>query len=265
VNCIKTVLMASLLALLSFTLGWSQSARPEFEVATIKPTAPDDRSGRFITIKGGHQFVAKSYTLKFMVAAAYNLPPRTISGGPAWIDLDRYDIVAVTPGEVRPNLDEQMAMLRTLLADRFKLTFHTEAKELPVYVLTVARSESKLKESPTPPDELPALINTVFPGDRIVLPARNATMAQFASMMQRAVLDRPVLDKTGLPGRYDFDLEWTPDDTQFGGNLPPIMPENSGKPDLFAAIQQQLGLRLEPSKATVEVITIDGAQKPTEN
>ena len=158
-----------------------------------------------------------------------------------------------------------MAMLRTLLAERFKLTFHTEPKEFSVYALMVAKNGARLKESTAPPDESPRLINTVFPGDRIVLPARNATMPQFASMLQRAVLDRPVLDKTNLPGKYDFDLEWTPDDTQFGGNLPAIAPENSGKPDLFAAMQQQLGLRLEPSRGAVDAIVIDGVQKPSEN
>jgi uncharacterized protein (TIGR03435 family) len=120
-----------------------------------------------------------------------------------------------TAGLVRA-LDEQMSMLRKLLADRFKLTFHREQKELSIYALTVAKNGLKLKESTSPPDQPPVLVNRIFP-DRALLPARNATMAQFASMMQRAVLDRPVLDKTGLSGKYDFDLEWTPDETQFDG------------------------------------------------
>src|SRR5205823_6683107 len=187
------------------------------------------------------------------ISAAYNLPPRAISGGPDWIDFERYDIVAGTPGETRPASDEQMAMVQTLLGDRFKLAFHTEPKEFSVYVLTVAKGGSKLKESANP-SEQPSLVNTVWPGDRITLPARNATMAQFASMLQRAVLDRPVLDRTELPGTYDFDLEWTYDDTQFGGNLPPLAPQTSGKPDFFAALQQQLGLKLEPSRASIDTI-----------
>jgi uncharacterized protein (TIGR03435 family) len=205
----------------------SPAARPAldtFEVAAIKPTAPDDRGGRFITMQGAHRFVVKNYTLK---------------------------------------RDEQMAMLRKLLADRFQLTFHREEKELAIYALTVAKSGSKLKESTAPPDEPPVLINRVFP-DRILLPARNATMAQFASMMQRAVLDRPVVDKTGLSGKYDFDLEWTPDETQFGGQGPPATPEST-KPDLFAAIQRQLGLRLEATKGMVAVLVIDRAERPSAN
>jgi uncharacterized protein (TIGR03435 family) len=115
------------------------------------------------------------------------------------------------------------------------------------------------------PDTQPMLVSTVWPGDRIVLPARNATMAQFAATLQRAILDGPVLDKTDLAGSYDFDLEWTYDDTQFDGNLPPLASQNSGKPDLFAALQQQLGLRLESSKAAIDTIVIDSVQKPSEN
>jgi uncharacterized protein (TIGR03435 family) len=168
-----------------------------FEVATIKPMPPDFRA-RYYTMQGAHQFVAKGYTVRFLVSAAYNLPPRAISGGPAWIDVERYDILASTPGDTRPNLEQQMAMVRTLLAERFNLKFHTAPKEFPVYVLTVAKSGSKLKETATP-DAQPMFTSTVYPGDRIVLPARNLTMSQFASTLQRAILDRPVLDKTGLP------------------------------------------------------------------
>jgi uncharacterized protein (TIGR03435 family) len=101
-------------------------------------------------MQGAHQFVAKGYTVRFLVSAAYNLPPRAISGGPDWIDVERYDILASTPGDTRPNLEQQMAMVRTLLAERFSLKFHTEPKEFPVYVLTVAKGGSKLKETATP-------------------------------------------------------------------------------------------------------------------
>ena len=243
----------------------SPAIRPTFdafEVAAIKPTAPDYQGGRFITMQSANRFVVKNFTLKSLVGAAYNLTPRAISGGPAWIDSDRYDIVAATPGEVRPNLDEQMSMLRKFLADRFKLTFHREQKELSIYALTVARNGLKLKESTAPPDQPPVLVNRIFP-DRVLLPARNATMAQFASMMQRAVLDRPVLDKTRLSGKYDFDLEWAPDETQFDGQRP-ATPEST-KPDLFAAIQQQLGLRLEATKGPVEALVINQVERPSDN
>jgi uncharacterized protein (TIGR03435 family) len=235
-----------------------------FEVTTIKPTSPEER-GRYMRMQSAHQFLAKGYTLRFLVSAAYNLPLRAISGGPDWIDFERYDILAATPGEARPSLDEQMVMLRKLLDERFNLAFHTEPKELPVFALTVARGGIKLKESTSAPDEQPVLISTVYPAEKIFLPARNATMAQFASMLQRAVLDRPVVDKTNLSARYDFDLEWTPDDTQFGGTLPQVPLQNVVRPDLFAALQQQLGLRLDSSRAAIDAIVIERVQKPTEN
>lgn len=252
----------------------SPAARPafdEFEVATIKPTPPDFR-GRFIRMESAHQFVAKGHALNTLIAAAYNLSPKAISGGPAWIDSDHYDILAKAPGEVRPNLDEQMAMLRKLLADRFKLTFHREQKEMSIYALTVAKSESrkngsKLKESAVSPDDTPIgpppLIFVVTP-PVVRLPGRYATMAELASVFQRGVLDRPVVDKTGLAGRYDFDLEFTPDETQFSGMLG-RPPGDSPAPGLFAAIQQQLGLRLEATKGPVDVLVVDRAERPSAN
>jgi uncharacterized protein (TIGR03435 family) len=255
----------AILWILSVAALASQRLEParelSFEVATIRPTPPDFRGGRFLTMQGAHQFVARNYTLKFMVTAAYNLPPRAVSGGPAWIDSDRYDILATTPGDARPTVDEQLSMLRTLLADRFKLAFHREQKELPFYELTVAPGGVTLKASTAAPDDTPDLVNRLSPG-RVLLPARNATMGQFASMLQRSVLDRHVLDRTGLSGRYDFDLEWTPDDTQFGGQLPPVNIDRPEKPDLFAAMQQQLGLRLRGSRGLVDTIVIDSVERP---
>jgi len=236
-------------------------AQLSFDVAAIKPSVPGDRSGRFITMQGAHQFVARNHTLKTLLMAAYNVPAPGIVGGPPWLDMDRYDIAASTPGESRPTLDMQMAMLRTLLADRFQLAFHREPREAAVYELTVARGGPTLKETATPAGVQPVLVNRLSPG-RVQLPARNATMSQFASMLQRSVLDRHVLDKTGLTARYDFDLEWTPDETQFGGQLPPVPATENPKPDLFAAMQQQLGLRLQSSRGMVDVIVIDRVERP---
>lgn len=212
------------------------------------------------------RFYAQGFSLQQLVAAAYGLTPRAISGGPAWTDSDLFDILASTPGGVQPNLDEQMAMLRQLLTDRFQLAFHREPKVLPVFAITVAKGGPKLKPSATPVGA-PYLINTVFPDEKggvhIQLPARNATMAQFAAMMQRAVLDRSVVDQTGLAGMYDFDLEWTPDDGQFGGNLPRSVEPT--KPSLFTAMQEQLGLRLEATRGPVSALVIDRVERPSEN
>src|SRR6202030_2978892 len=174
-----------------------------------------------------------------LIAAAYNLNPKTVFGGPPSVDSNHFDIVAETPGDTPPTYDEQMTMLQKLLADRFDLKFHRGEKQLPVYALKIAGGGPKLKVSTAPPDAFPEgpppLIFTVsLP--TVHLPARYATTAELASVFQRAVLDRPVLDQTGLSGRYDFDLEFTPDETQFGGMLGRSA-DDSPRPGLFAAIQ----------------------------
>jgi uncharacterized protein (TIGR03435 family) len=238
----------------------------EFEVATIKPTPPG-AAGRWIRMLSPHEFAAKNHALKTLIAAAYNLSPRAISGGPAWVDSDHYDIVAKAPGEIRPNLNEQMSMLRKLLADRFQFTFHHEQKELQAYALTVAKGGPKLKESTVSPDASPEgpppLIFVVSP-QLVRLPGRNATMAELASVMQRAALDNPVFDRTGLSARYDFDLEFTPDETVFGGMLGKGT-DDSARPGLLAAIQQQLGLRLVATRGPVDALVIDHIERPSAN
>jgi uncharacterized protein (TIGR03435 family) len=263
---IRQIAVAALGVAVSGVLAQSDAPRPKFdafEVATIKPVDPDAKAGRYIIMQGAHRFVEKAYTLKLLIAAAYDLNPRTISGGPGWIESDHYDIVALTPGEIRPTHDEQMSMLRNLLSERFKLAFHREEKVFSIYELEVAKNGPKLKASTAPADDPPALISTVYP-QRIVMPARNATMSDLARLMQRAILDRPVVDKTGLTGRYDFDLEWAPDETQFGGEVPPASAETPAAP-LFSAIQQQLGLRLEATRGPVQALVIDKAERPSAN
>src|SRR6185295_3337731 len=119
---------------------------------------------------------------------------------------------------------------------------------LSIYALTVARKGPRLTRSTAPPEEHSPLSFVMFP-QTVRLPGRNATMAELASVMQRAALDRPVLDQTRLGGRYDFELAWTPDETQFGGVLGrPENLANEAKPGLFTAMQEQLGLRLIATK-----------------
>lgn len=231
-----------------------------FEVATIKAPNADEK-GRFIVMQGTHRFVAQNFTLKLLIAAAYDLNSKTISGGPGWMDAEHFDIVAITPGDVRPDRKEQMTMLRKLLTERFKLTYHREQKEFSIYELEVAKGGPKLKPSSAAPDDPPALVSTVYP-QKVMLPARNATMADFVAMMQRAMMDRPVVDKTGLTGRYDFDLEWAPDETQFGGELPKAPVDAQAAP-LFTAIREQLGLELKPTRGAVSALVVDSAERPT--
>jgi len=264
----KTTL-ATAFFLVTFTLccigipAQTAAPQPSFDVASIKPVEPGPNSARYLVMQGPHRFVGKAYTLKLLIAAAYNLNPEAVTGGPAWMESSHYDILALTPGDKQPSHDEQMAMLRTMLSDRFKLSFHREPKVFAIYTLEVARSGSKLKPSTAAPTDQPYLISTVYP-QRIVMPAKNASMADFVSVLQRAILDRPVVDKTGLTGRYDFNLEWAPDESQFNGDVRPA-PSDATDPPFFTAIEQQLGLRLEATRGPVNAIVVDHADPPTPN
>jgi uncharacterized protein (TIGR03435 family) len=266
---IRQMAVAALVLLGAGMLAQAPAPRPKFgafEVATIKPVDSNGKGGQYITMQGANRFVEKAYTLKLLIAAAYSLNPRTISGGPGWMESDHYDIVAVTPGEVRPTHDEQMEMLRALLAERFKLTFHREQKEFSIYALEVAKGGAKLKQTAAGADE-PVVVGpgVLFEGtQRVRLPVRNATLQDFATLMQRAILDRPVVDRTGLTGKYDFDLEWGADETQFGGGVPAGAADAASAP-LFTAIQEQLGLRLVATKGPVEALVVDTAERPSAN
>ena len=154
--------------------------------------------------------------------------------------------------------------MQKLLTDRFSLVFHRETKPLPVYTIVVGSRGPMLTKNDTNPNGLPSLL---FRGLG-VLPAMNASMTDLARVMQAAVLDRPVVDKTGLQGRYDFTLTWTPDDSQFRGlgvRVPPPSGDANAPPGLFTAIQEQLGLKLESTNAPVDVLVIDRVEKPSEN
>ena len=214
-------------------------------------------------IYDGHNFKTASQPLSFMISFAYGVQLKQIVGAPAWYETDKYDITAVpdTPGA--PNGAQLKSMVRKLMADRFKLTFHKEKRELSVYVLTVAKTGPKMTKGDDDPNGLPGFgfhglgKLTVF----------HSTMPEFASMMQESVLDRPVLDQTGLAGRYDFPLNWTPDDSQFGGRAAGVPPSTDTEtlPNLFTAIQEQVGLKLDATKAPADVLVIDHVEKPSEN
>lgn len=237
-------------------------AVPGVEVATIKPSKPETQ-GKLFTVRG-RTFATVNTSLSDLITFAFGLHARQITGGPAWLETDKYDLSAQPSGEGQPNANQWKAMMRQLLADRFKLAFHHDKKELGVYAIVVGKSGVLLTKSEGDPNALPSLIFTSLG----VLPARNASMAEFAGVMQSAVLDRPVVDQTGLPGKYDFTLRWTPDESQFGGmaaRVPAPSANAAAPPGLFTAIQEQLGLRLESTRAPVDVIVIDHVEKPTEN
>jgi uncharacterized protein (TIGR03435 family) len=237
-------------------------ATPEFEVATIKPATPD-RPGKGFMVRG-RQFSTVNTTLGDLITFAYGIHAKQIIGAPAWVDTEKFDLAAQPNGEGQPNDKQWKAMIQKLLADRFKLAFHREKKELSVYAIVVGKNGPKLTKSEST-GNLPGLFFRGLGN----LPAVNATMADFAGVMQSAVLDRPVVDQTGITGRWDFTLLWTPDEFQFAGLgvKPPPPPANNAAapPDLFTAFQEQLGLKLESTKAQAEVFVIDKVAKPTEN
>jgi uncharacterized protein (TIGR03435 family) len=233
-----------------------------FEVATIKPS-PEGRPGKLFTVRG-RQVLTVNTSLSDLVSFAYGLHAGQIVGGPSWMEGDRYDVTGQPEAQGVPNQDQLRGMVRQLLEDRFRLAFHREPRELSVYAIVVGNGGPKLTRNDTNPDGLPSLL---FRGLG-VLPALNASMADLAGVMQAAVLDRPVVDRTGLPGKYDFTLTWTPDESQFAGvgvRVPPPPDDPNAPPGLFTAIQEQLGLRLESTKAPVEVLVIDRAERPSEN
>ncbi len=238
-------------------------ADPSFEVATIKPSDPN-APGQMLTVQGD-RMVTRNTSLSFLITFAYGLHPKQISGGPAWLDSEKYDINGKPDVDGQPSVDQLKTMTRKLLADRFKLTFHKEKKDLSAYAITVGKTGSKLTKSEADPNGLPGL---GFRGlGKLVV--RNATIPDFAGLMQTVVLDRPVVDQTGLAGRFDFTLDWTPEPSQFGGRggqaPPPGADDPAALPDLFTAIVAQLGLKLESTKSPVDVIVIDRVEKPSDN
>jgi uncharacterized protein (TIGR03435 family) len=234
-------------------------ADPVFAVATIKRSDPNRR--RLFSI-GSTEVSAVGTTVNDLIVFAYGVHARQISGAPAWVGSDKFDIRGKPEGGGRPNPVQFKTMLQKLLVDRFQFAFHRDQKQLTVYTLMVGKNGPKLTRSDAA-SPIPNLIPR-GPGN---LPARNATMEEFAGVMQ-SHLDRPVVDQTGLKERFDFQLQWTPDEfTCLGGpGEPPTPPkEAETQPDLFTAIQQQLGLKLESTKAQVDVLMIDKVEKPSEN
>lgn len=239
------------------------NASPSLEVATIKPAKPDDQ--RKAILVQGRRLKIINQPLSQLISFAYGVQAKQVIGLPAWADSDKYDIDAVPDGEGMPNDKQWKGMIQKLMAERFKLTFHRDKKELSVYVLSVARNGPKLTKSDADPNGLPALFFRGRPGD---LGVRNATMADFTGLMQGVVLDRPVVDQTGITGRWNFTLNWTPDESQFGGmgaKIPPPPDNSNPPPNLYTAIQEQIGLKLEAAKAPAEVMIIDHVEKPSDD
>ena len=212
-------------------------------------------------------FTTTNTTVADLVIFAYALHAKQVAGGPAWFDSEKYDVTAKPDQAGVPNVTQLRTMVRKLLADRFQLTFHREQRELSAYVLTVAKGGVKMTKVTEPRGNLPGFGGR-GPGS---IGVQNTTMAEFCEFLQSRILERPVVDRTALTDRYDFTLQWTPDQApppNAAGAAPPAPPvaiAADAPPDLFGAMQQQLGLRIESGKAPVEVIVVDKIQKPSDN
>lgn len=264
---------------------------PQFEVASVKPNKSPIGKVMIQTLPGG-RFTAENVTVRMLIRNAYQLQDVQLTGGPKWLDEDRFDIVAKTgdeqPGDPfeadkagRPSRGQ--LMLRALLADRFKVVVHSEPRELPIYALVLAKKDGafgpKLKRSEADcsapdadtrepaasPGAPPRCGIRLFPGNML---AGGASMVQLAKTLANFA-GRMVQDRTSLTGAFDFTLSWTPDaippgfDKKAGAlRLPPI---DANGPSLFTAVQDQLGLKLDPQKASVDMLIVDRAEHPTEN
>jgi uncharacterized protein (TIGR03435 family) len=242
---------------------------PQFEVATIKPSAPV-ADGRLTVTMGGDpgRIDYQGLPLRILLSRAFNVKDIQISG-PDWLDTERFDVIGKIPSGV--SRDKVPAMLQALFVERFKIAFHHDQKEMGIYALVVGKNGLKLKEAD------PSGVGQLFVRTGHV--ETKGSLASLADLLSRMV-DRPAFDMTSLKANYDIHLEWTPEPGQ--GSLfkglasPPPAVEGSGNPDrgnsdrsgpsLFSAIQEQLGLKLESRKAPVDIVVIDHIEKtPTEN
>src|ERR1700723_359459 len=227
-------------------------AHPSFEVATIKPADPNELKGNFRI--GGHRIYIENQSVDSLLSVAYAIHQKQIVDGPAWLGTI-YDTVGQADVAGVPNLHQIQEMLQKLLASRFDLTFHREKRELSIYAITVAKGGRKLAKSANNSNGLPPQSGSGSVG-QLIRNYTNNSMSDFALGMQ-GFLDTPVVDETGLAGRYDFVLKWTPD--ELNTNDP------NAPPGIFTAVQEQLGLKLEPTRGTTDVLVISHIERPTEN
>jgi uncharacterized protein (TIGR03435 family) len=223
--------------------GQQAAGELEFEAASVKPNTSG--SGRSSSHSTSGQLVADNMSLRDYIRVAFGVRDYQISG-PDWLSAAKFDIVAKFPPHTG---DPQLGpRLQKLLADRFKLMVHRESKEFPVYALVVAKGGPKLEKAADKGEHSTNTHNSHMTG-------KGMTMARLAEYLARQ-MDRPVVDSTELKGEYDLTLEWTPDEAG----------ADAAGPTLLTALQQQLGLKLQPSKAPIELLVVDSVErKPVEN
>jgi uncharacterized protein (TIGR03435 family) len=234
------------------------AADPGIEVATVRLNVAETR-GRGIGWRGATLNVT-NYSVMNAITFAYDVHERQVSGGPAWMSTDRFEIVIKPDIPGQPNGRQIRRLIQRVLAERFQLAFHSDKRELAVYAITQpAGTPHKMTEAGAG-SNLPTLR---YPRAGL-LPARNATMTELAQSLQTAVMDRPVINQTTIDGRFDFTLDWMPDETQFA-SFGTANVTDTGKPNIYEAFREQLGLKLEATRAPADIIVIDKLEKPSDN
>jgi uncharacterized protein (TIGR03435 family) len=250
---------------------------PSFDVASVKVNHSGARTTRIASPRGTGRFDVTNAMVHTLILNAYGLQSFQLTGGPAWIDDTRFDIAARTnPGTSREDIS---AMLRSLLVERFHLATHREPREMPTYALTLARKDGQVgpqlnasttpcpaaaPAAPGPPPTSPSgqtlCGTTMTPSE---LNAGNMTMARLATTLS-GIVGRMVTDETGLTGVYDLRLTFTPENPGSPLAGPPVAADDNAA-SIFAALTEQLGLKLEPRRALVDVVVIDRVEMPTED
>jgi uncharacterized protein (TIGR03435 family) len=242
----------------------SQELPAHYDVVSIKPSAVTNGNFAVRNLPGG-SLSCMAVTVKMLVMEAYGVKAFQVSGGPGWVGTTLWDMEARVEGvQRRLPKDHLDAMVRALLEDRFQPKVHRETKEMPVFALVVAKGGSKLR--PHTGDPVPSTANHGTGSFSV----KQGGVALLVNELQRQLF-RVVIDKTDLKEAYDYTLTWAPEPGQ-GGNeslgLPPQdhrpLPAPDG-PSIFTALQEQLGLRLESQRGPVEIVVIDGVEKPSEN
>jgi uncharacterized protein (TIGR03435 family) len=244
-------------------------AKPSFDVVTVKPGQPGAR-GKNIGFDG-HRLLLRNFDLDDMIALGFGMHAKQIVGAPDWADKDLFDVEGAPDVPGSPNQKQIQMLIQNLLADRLQLKFHKEQRELAVYAITIAPGGPKLTVTTAGPND-PSGMGFNGPNNQgVTAVGRNLTMADFAMWMQAAVMDRPMVDQTGLKDRYDLRVKWTPDDSQFtqfrgtGMTMPAPSDAADAPPSLYTAVQEQLGLKIDATRALDDVIVIDHIEKPSAN
>jgi len=251
--------MKSLIVVMAAAVVWAQGQTPtEFEVASVRPNTANDRIVT-INVGPGGRFAARGYTLVLLMQRAYGVMDWNVSGGPGWIRTDRYDVVATA--NIAGNLTEAQLrpMLQALLAERFKLRLHKGSKEMAGYALVVGKGGPKVKAA-ADGEEHPDTFRMSGTGIR----GQGITMEDFARYVA-GKLGLVAVDKTGLKGLYDFKVDWQVDTDQDTSGLPGADPRDALRSAVFGALQDQLGLKLNPQKIAVQMLVIDSIEKASAN